>query len=163
MEKLKKAPSWKAFLIPKEIEDFAQRNPNIICNELTKEVATAIVNKDLLLFQAMTALGGLINDSVFNLLKNVAKKGDSLLVHHYHSKSYFTSVVKLNYISSDLMIYEPPKGYIKLCEEHSGRIELSNIIAVAKIPETKKIAARYLLDNDQSIFLQIARKFSKAN
>jgi len=160
-EKLR-AINCTALLIPAEIENLARKNPNIICNELTEELATAIIKKDSLLLRAICEFGDMANASVINLLHNVVKKGDPILIHHYRDKNYFTSVIKLKYIYDSLIIYEIPKGFVKLCQRYGG-IERNNIVAIAKIPEAKKVAKRYVLDNDHSIFLKIASRISKQN
>ena len=160
-EKLR-AINCTALLTPVEIENLARKNPNIICNELTEELATAIIKKDLLSLRVICEFGSMVNTSISNLLDKVVKKGDLMLIHHYRDKNYFTSVIKLKYICDSLIIYETPKGCIKLYQKYGG-VERNNIIAIARIPETKKVARRYVLDNNHSIFLKIASRISKQN
>ncbi|KKQ35785.1 MAG: hypothetical protein US50_C0005G0021 [Candidatus Nomurabacteria bacterium GW2011_GWB1_37_5] len=147
-----------AVLIPKEIEELAQKNRNIICNEITKEMATAVMKRDSLMISAMIHLGGGIHPSLSNFLRKI-EKGDILMIHHYRDKSYFTSVVELNYVWEHKIVHESPVGYKKLCDSHGG-IEGNNIIAIAKIPANKKVAKRSVFDNDHSIFLNVAKRIS---
>ena len=62
-EKLR-AINCTALLTPVEIENLARKNPNIICNELTEELATAIIKKDLLSLRVIYEFGGMANTSV---------------------------------------------------------------------------------------------------
>lgn len=157
-EKLVTMNGTNPLLIPKVIENFARENPNkIICNEITEELATAIINRDRLKLMVLTYFGGLAHPNIVNLLTKDTKKGDSLLIHFYKEKSFYTCVIKFMYVCDSLIKHEDVKRHFRLCQKHGG-IEYGSILAIAKVPESKKISERYLQDNNQEIFIKIAKR-----
>lgn len=146
-------------IIPKGIQDFVEKYPStILCNEITEELAKVLIEKDRLKLDVLIYFGGLLNPIIHNFLKKEVDKGDTLLIHHYIDKAYFTSVIKLNYIFDTLIIYKTPIGCIKICIKHGG-IEFNNIVAIGKIPTQKKAGLKYIQDNDQKIFLKVAKRY----
>jgi len=119
-EKLR-AINCTALLTPVEIENLARKNPNIICNELTEELATAIIKKDLLSLRVICEFGSMVNTSISNLLDKVVKKGDSMLIHHYRDKNYFTSLNRKKCKYSRSQLGNSPAGELCLCFHKSEK------------------------------------------
>lgn len=156
-EKLKEI-GHTTLLIPTKIEDFMKKNPNniILCNEITERIASLILQHDFAMLKALSFLSAISHPDVSHLLNNHVKKGDHLLVHHYYQKNYYTSVIVVMYTFDGAIIFQSPRNFIRFSKKF-GNIEFNNIVAVAKIPKTKLVAQRFELDNDQEIFLKIAK------
>ena len=144
-------------LVPESIEQLAQKYPRIICNQITESVANAILNKDALMLSININFGGMVNDLIRQFFKNDVKKGETILIHHYKNKTWFTSVVEFNYFFQEVIVYN--MKHVPILSDNLNGIEASNIISVTKVPKGKKVSQRYVIDNDHKIFIKILNNF----
>lgn len=135
-----------ALLIPESIEELARRYPHIICNDLTEEMATAIVSGDILLINGLAELGGLINN-ILHCFVGEIPKGETVMVHHHKNNYYLTSIVIFKYHWDGTIV----------CE-NDETIECNNIIAITKVPAMKEMMKRSIRDDQHKVFTILVKK-----
>jgi hypothetical protein len=133
-------------LIPEPIEDLSMQYPGIICNDITQEMAVAILNEDIFLVKALTHLGGLINDDIHNFLSEVSKQ-EPIMIHHFAKGSYLTSIVQFKYDWNGTIV-----------SEHHGAIGCENVIAITRVFPMTQFLTKPLHDNSHKVFTALAKR-----
>ncbi len=136
-----------SLLIPQTIRLLKARFPSmVVCNDITEELATALMANDVFVVEQLRYFGGVLNNTLLDFLRQIPK-GETVLVHYYKDGQYHTQAVEF--------MYEFNRSVV--CANHFW-VDCNNVIAVARIPQQCVIPSRYMHDDHHVAFNALTKR-----